>query len=151
MYWSVKKKLYAAFGIIIGLVAMLGAFTLYRMRVTEDLQSESHRYEQVAVTSLEMMETLLRSRRNEKDYFARSEAKYVQLQEQRKLDFERELARMDELLTPSDVEFAKLVKRAKAEYDGYQAAFAEAAAVHARRGTHDFGLQKEFRDSAHEM
>lgn len=152
MSWSLKKKLYAAFGTIIFLVAVLGTVVLLRMREAEHLATEEARYQNIALDSERMYTHLIQARRHEKDFFERgADVNAEQLHKQSKADFERVVTSMRGLLTPADGALTKRLDEVADGYGKYESLFNEAAETFRKRGQPDNGVQGDWRAAAHEV
>lgn len=149
MKWPLRKKLYLAFGVLIGMMSLVELVTHLRIQQVEQEQARQMRYAQVTVHQEEMMTALLQARRHEKDFFARQgDEKYEKLVAQRAIEFRERGQAARALLGEGDDGLTRSLLMAEQRYAEYKAAFDRAAALFKRRGTADTGLQAEFRDLA---
>src|SRR5262245_968809 len=105
MRFPIKKKLYVAFGSVIALVFVLGGLTTYQLRAIGHFDTEARRYQEVELDAVRLAETMLQSRRHEKDFFARGgDEKYERLIAQRRDEFQNSTVEMHGDLIASDEE-----------------------------------------------
>jgi len=148
--WALRKKLFAAFGVIVALVAVVGGTTYFGIGEVERLQAQQRAYQEVAMNVERLYATLLMARRHEKDFFARhGDEKYLKLHAERGQEFAAIEKKVKDLLGNQDPELLQQLNAAVKGYADYQATFSDAAAAFLRRGSQDTGLQGEFRDAAH--
>jgi methyl-accepting chemotaxis protein len=150
--WSLQKKLYAAFGSIILLVALLGAIVYVRLQESNRLGTDQARYQRVALHAQSLYTLLIQLRRHEKDFFLRNaDPKYEQLHQQHRQELHQRLDLLRTEIQTSNPEMLKRLNEAATTYVAYEDAFAGASASFKRRGNYDSGLQLEFRNVAHEL
>ncbi len=151
MKWPLKKKLYVSFGVLITMMALLGIVSYLRLEQSAAMHQRQIDHERVAQYSDKMMTTLLQSRRHEKDFFARlGDEKYLKMHHDRELEFKDYAVQARKLLDKDDAQLLRQLNDAELKYHEYDAAFGKAAELFVTRGTHENGLQKQFRDLAHE-
>lgn len=152
MSWSLKKKLYAAFGSIIFLVAVLGAVVFLRMREADRLSTEEARYHQVALDAQHLYTLMIQARRHEKDFFARGgDVKSEQLHKDNSAEFQKVMGAIRADLSSSDDGLAKRLDGVAEGFAKYLGLFSEAVDTFRKRGQPDSGLQLEYRNAAHEI
>ncbi len=150
--WALKKKLFAAFGAIIALVAVLGGTTYFGIGEVERLSREQRAYQEVALDAQKLETTLIQARRHEKDFFARYGAeKYLEQHAQRRNEFAALEKRIRGTLKEEDRELLKKLNASVKGFEDYRAAFKSASDAFRTRGNHDTGLQAKFRDAAHNV
>jgi len=128
--WALRKKLFAAFGVIVALVAVVGGTTYFGIGEVERLQTEQRIYQDVAMSAERMFAALLQARRHEKDFFARhGDEKYLKLHAQRGQEFMALEKHVREELDEYDPELLQTLSAATKGYEDYQVTFTDAAAA----------------------
>jgi methyl-accepting chemotaxis protein len=137
---------------LIALVLILGTVTFQRLNVIEELEAERDAMHETALHAEQMRSSLLMSRRHEKDFFMRGgDEKYLKRQEERYAEFESLVDETLAIVGSSNDVLRKLTLEAKAKYGTYREAFEAAAKTFRIAGTHEYGLEAEFRAAAHEI
>ncbi|NUP11669.1 MAG: HAMP domain-containing protein [Polyangiaceae bacterium] len=148
MTWSLKNKLYASFGAVIVVVAILGAVVFGRMQEDARLSSEQDRLQHAALDAQTMLTHLIQLRRHEKDFFARSDEKYETLHEDQTRELRQVATRLQSKLKADDADLRQRLDTVSAAFDKYHAGFQAAVTAHKKRGDAETGLQSEFRKAA---
>lgn len=152
MKWPLRRKLFLAFGSLIVLVLILGTVTFQRLNVIEELEAERDTMQEISLHAEQLRAITLMSRRHEKDFFARGgDEKYLKQQQDTYAEFE---SIVDDTLADVGTEretMRKLVQEAKNKYGAYREAFDAAAKAFRTAGTHEYGLQADFRAAAQEI
>jgi methyl-accepting chemotaxis protein len=152
MKWPLRRKLFLAFGSLIALVLALGTITFQRLNVIEDLESQRDAMQEIALHAEQMRSSVLMSRRHEKDFFMRGgDEKYLKQQHERFAEFDVIVEETLGIVGTSRDALRKLVNEAKTQHAAYRESFDAAAKAFRTAGTHEYGLESEFRAAAHEI
>jgi methyl-accepting chemotaxis protein len=151
MTWSLRKKLYSAFGLIIAAVFALGVVVFVSLRDIDRISNEESRLAHAALDAETMNKLLIQGRRKEKDYFMRADAHDKQLHAEAMRDFDAVAKRLEGRIHADEPTLVKGLELARTNIDRYESTFAAAAAAFDKRGTAETGLQAEFRKAAHAL
>ncbi len=150
MIWSLKRKLYFAFGSIVVVVAILGGLTIFRMQQTQHLADEQMRYEVIAHNSERLMKLLQEVLLAESRYFSRFGNDDALKQHRAFLDeFDSVLADAEAQLRDQDGDVATSLDKTRRLIEDYRRTFNDARSAFLRRGHQDAGLEGEFREAVH--
>ncbi len=149
--WALRKKLFAAFGAIIALVAISAAATYYGIREIKKLEDEQAQFQDDAIDAQKAHTAMLELRRYEKDYFTRDgQQKYLDLHETSGREFVETVGKLEAAFGESS-ELASKLQEVTQGWAIYKAAFVEAVKAYQLRGTMNTGLQGEVRRAAREL
>jgi len=151
--FSIGKKLYLSFGILVFLLAVTSVVAIVEMEeMTAELVESEQKYMPISDNAMKIEIELLTARRHEKDFLARNDAKYLTQMENTLARFDTHVADIDASVQDLGISaIAQNIDQIRASRTAYETAFNKVADLIRTQGDKSAGIRGELRGYAHQL